>query len=144
MNKQFKWGSFLLIGWVLGFSLTFLFKGPTEAQVMSTETAPSETVKTEQAIDAAPATAENSEGKIFSDKGCLACHAVEKLGLQGGATAPDLSIAYTDTNNRFGKGLKEFLDQPEGTMSAVLGSNPLTEEEKQEIVKILQSLQESK
>ncbi|MEC1727469.1 hypothetical protein P9233_23275, partial [Schinkia azotoformans] len=75
-------------------------------------------------------------------KGCIACHAVSPIGAKGNGTAPDLAIAYDDVKNRFGKSLEEFLEEPEGTMSAVFGTSPLTDEEKEKVISIVKEYSE--
>ncbi|MFO1442129.1 cytochrome C [Bacillus sp. Bva_UNVM-123] len=76
-----------------------------------------------------------AEDNIFQTKGCLGCHAVSKLNLQGGVTGPDLSDAYKNVEGKHGKPLDEFLKEPtSAVMSSVIGGNPLTDEEIQQIV----------
>lgn len=80
---------------------------------------------------------QKKEGEIFSSRGCIQCHEVTAYGLKGGVTGPDLSIAYKDVPNRFGKSLKEFLWNPEGTMGEIIPGKGITEAEKQEILDLL-------
>lgn len=77
------------------------------------------------------------EGEIFVSRGCIQCHEVSAYGLKGGVTGPDLSLAYNDVPDRFGKSLQEFLLQPEGTMGEIIPGKGLTEAEKQEILDLL-------
>ncbi|KEF40016.1 Cytochrome c [Schinkia azotoformans MEV2011] len=85
-----------------------------------------------------PAPAVSSEGEIFNQKGCLACHSVENLGLQGGATGPDLSQAYVNVEGKHGKPINEFLKEPtSAVMSSVIGGNPLTDDEINKVVEAL-------
>ena len=71
------------------------------------------------------------EGDIFKQKGCVQCHSVSFYNIQGGATGPDLSFAYSDAPKRFGKSLEEFLEKPEGTMGDLLPQITTAEDRKQ-------------
>lgn len=71
------------------------------------------------------------EGDIFKQKGCIQCHSVSFYNILGGATGPDLSLAYTDAPKRFGKSLQEFLEKPEGTMGDLLPQLTTADERKQ-------------
>lgn len=80
-----------------------------------------------------------AEGDILNAKGCLACHAVSDLGLEGGVTGPDLSNAFTEVEGKHGKPLEEYLKEPtSAVMSSVIGGNPLTDEEIKQIVDALE------
>jgi len=84
-----------------------------------------------------------SEDSILQAKGCLGCHAVSKLNLQGGATGPDLSDAYTNVEGKHGKAIEDFLKAPtSAVMSSVIGGNPLTDEEISQIVEALKKASE--
>lgn len=83
------------------------------------------------------------EENILQTKGCLGCHAAAKLNLQGGATGPDLSDAYSNVEGKHGKPLEEFLKEPtSAVMSSVISGNPLTDEEIKEIVEVLKEASE--
>lgn len=85
----------------------------------------------------------SSSGEILNTKGCLSCHSVSGLNLQGGATGPDLSQAFDTTEGKHGKPLDEFLKEPtSAVMSSVIDGNPLTDEEIQQIVEALQEASE--
>jgi hypothetical protein len=73
---------------------------------------------------------------FFVKKGCFVCHSVESLGVTSASKiGPDLSIAVTDVQSRFGKSLEDFLSNPSGTMAVVLSTQiQLSDEEKQEAV----------
>ncbi|MFA5535701.1 MAG: cytochrome C [Bacillota bacterium] len=58
--------------------------------------------------------------EIFTTKACVQCHRITYYELKGGETGPDLSIAYTDVPDRFGRSLEDFLREPEGTMGAII------------------------
>jgi len=139
---------------ILGFGIGFAgFEIAGKDDVDSTD-APTETaVDTESNEDNTPAedssneeakqpttesvTSANSE--ILNTKGCLSCHSISSLNLEGGATGPDLSKAFTEVEGKHGKPLNEFLKEPtSAVMSTVIGGNPLTDEEIQQVVDALQ------
>lgn len=148
MNKIFRWTLFLVVGIVVGFMASLLFNN--DKQVATTEPPPqTETAASTEQTDttesegqtqtteaAQPNLAEHTDN-ILVQKGCIACHAVSPIGAKGNGTAPDLAIAYDDVNKRFGKSLEEFLNEPEGTMSAVFGSSPLSDDEKAKVIAVL-------
>lgn len=74
--------------------------------------------------------------EIFTTKACVQCHRVTYFDIAGGETGPDLSIAYTDVPNRFGRTLEEFLAEPEGTMGAIIPDR-LTDEDKRLVLELL-------
>lgn len=79
---------------------------------------------------------QTGEGAFFVKKTCFVCHDVSTLGIESAAKiGPDLSNAYADVQTRFGKTLEDFLHNPTGTMSLVLGSQiQLTDAEKDEAI----------
>jgi cytochrome c2 len=81
----------------------------------------------------------SGEGAFFVKKGCFICHSVDSLGIENTAKiGPDLSIAVTDVQSRFGRTLEDFLKTPTGTMAVVLSTQiQLTDEEKREAVERL-------
>lgn len=141
---------FLVIGFGIGFAgFEFIGNDDSNSTKTPTETAvntePTEdTQSADDSTNEPPATqtvAANSE--IFNTKGCLSCHSVSSLDLEGGATGPDLSNAYTDIEAKHGKALNEFLKEPtSAVMSSVISGSPLTDEEIQQIVKALQEAAE--
>jgi cytochrome c2 len=76
------------------------------------------------------------EGAFFVRKTCFICHDVSVFGIESATKiGPDLSIAFTDVQSRFGKTLEDFLKNPTGTMSVVLSTQiHLTPAEKEEAV----------
>ncbi|WP_102345059.1 cytochrome C [Bacillus sp. Marseille-P3661] len=105
---------------------------PEATEIETDTTTPQESATTEE-----PKTV-SAEAQIITDKGCLACHAVENLGLQGGATGPDLSQAFNNVEGKHGKPIDEFLKEPtSAVMSSVISGNPLTDEEVTSIVEAL-------
>lgn len=144
MNNTFKWVTFLVIGVVLGFMFSLLFNNGDDVASKAPPAQPVEEVAStdEPKVSTENAKIENSTASNIADnilvrKGCVACHAVSPLEMKGNGTGPDLAIAYEDVTKRFGKSLEEFLNEPEGTMSAILSASPLAEEEKQEIISLL-------
>ncbi|MEH7443287.1 cytochrome C [Bacillus sp. JJ1122] len=88
-------------------------------------------------------TAAAGEENILKSKGCLGCHSVEALNLKGGATGPDLSQAFKNVEGKHGKPVAEFLKEPtSAVMSGVIGGNPLSEEEINQVVSILKEASE--
>lgn len=76
--------------------------------------------------------------QIFVEKNCTQCHKVSAYGISGSMSGPDLSIAWTDVQERFGVPLDTFMKKPTGTMQFVLGSMiTLTPEERDGIVDLL-------
>ncbi|MGP3561442.1 c-type cytochrome [Geobacillus sp. BK01] len=89
------------------------------------------------------ANASTQDGNILQKKGCLSCHSVSKLNLQGGTTGPDLSNAYQVVEGKHGKPIEEFLKAPtSAVMSGVIKSNPLTDEERADIIALLKEASE--
>ncbi|ALC92349.1 cytochrome C [Bacillus sp. FJAT-18017] len=87
----------------------------------------------------------SADTEILSAKGCLGCHSVEGLNLQGGATGPDLSQAFTNVEGKHGKPIAEFLKEPtSAVMSGVISGSPLKDEEITEIVDLLKKASEKK
>ena len=76
------------------------------------------------------------EGAFFVKKTCFICHDVSTLGIESAAKiGPDLATADADVQNRFGRSLDDFLMNPTGTMSMVLGTQiHLTDDEKREAI----------
>lgn len=99
----------------------------TEVAAINEETPESTTENTEKNTEATEATATASgEESILQSKGCIGCHAVEGLDLQGGATGPDLSQAFNNVEGKHGKPLNEFLKEPtSAVMSTVIAGSPL-------------------
>ena len=127
---------------LVGFGGGYLFsQSGSQDQAATPETSATEQTQApagEEKVDAPAPTAVSAEAEIFQQKGCIACHSIENLGLQGGATGPDLSHAYENVEGKHGKPINEFLKEPtSAVMSSVIGGNPLTDDE---INKIVESL----
>jgi cytochrome c551/c552 len=147
MNKAII--SFVICA-LLGFGLGYLVFGvimdsDTQPQVAQPETNGSNTTK-EKSNDAKEATTDTvsaNKDNILNSKGCLGCHAVESLGLQGGVTGPDLSKAFENVEGKHGKPIDEFLKVPtSAVMSGVIGGNPLTDDERKQVLELLQQASE--
>lgn len=79
----------------------------------------------------------------LSTNSCIGCHAVSDAGITGGTTGPDLSKAYANVKDKHGVELDEFLQQPtSAVMSGVIAENPLSEEDRQQIVEFLKKTSE--
>ncbi len=62
-------------------------------------------------------------GAFFVKKNCFVCHSVSTLGIDAAAQiGPDLALAVTDVQSRFGRTLDDFLFKPTGTMEVVLST----------------------
>lgn len=133
----------LLVSTIIGFGIGYLFNqdgAPTKLEIsegVPTNPSPADKVENTVSIPA--------EAEIFSNKGCIACHAISGLGIKGGATGPDLSNAYGQVEGKHGKPLKDFLKEPtSAVMSGVIGGSPLTDEEINKIVEALKQASENK
>lgn len=146
-----------ILCFAVAFGGGYLFYNSGQPQEVATpaenhtshEAAPSATEnsnKTEApAPSTTPATASSTEGQIFTQKGCVACHSVQSLNVQGGAVGPDLSQAYANVKDKHGVPIEEFLKKPtSAVMSGVLGKQPLTDEEREAILKALKLASEKK
>jgi len=78
-------------------------------------------------------------GAFFVRKGCFICHDVTAFGVESAAKlGPDLSVAYSDVQSRFGRTLEDFLAAPTGTMAVVLSTQiHLTDAERTEAIGLL-------
>jgi cytochrome c551/c552 len=113
-----------------------------EVTAVNESSKPEENAK-EESESADTASTSAGEENILQAKGCLGCHSVEALNLTGGATGPDLSDAFTNVEGKHGKAIDEFLKEPtSAVMSGVIGGNPLTEEEINQVVDLLKEASE--
>lgn len=137
------------ISLILGFGLGYLVFGviinDSDKQPETAQTEPPEeqTTATEEKKEPAEETASVDENNILNSKGCLGCHAVESLGLKGGATGPDLSKAFENVEGKHGKPIDEFLKEPtSAVMSSVIGGSPLSDEERTQVIELLKQASE--
>ncbi|MEH7011152.1 cytochrome C [Neobacillus niacini] len=130
------------IGFGLGYLVFGVIMGDSDKQPQVAQT--EETSKSEnQNKEAEKETAAVDANNILNSKGCLGCHAVDSLGLEGGATGPDLSKAFTDVEGKHGKSIDDFLKEPtSAVMSSVIGGNPLTDEERTQVLDMLKQASE--
>ncbi|MEH7490934.1 cytochrome C [Neobacillus niacini] len=146
MNKAIiSFAISLIVGFGLGYLVFGVVMGDSDKQPQVAQTEPAEeTSKTEdQNTGTVEETASVDEENILNSKGCLGCHAVDALGLEGGATGPDLSKAFTDVEGKHGKPIEEFLKEPtSAVMSGVIGGNPLTDEERTQVLDMLKQASE--
>jgi cytochrome c551/c552 len=85
-------------------------------------------------------------GSFFVRKTCFICHSVTSLGVESATNiGPDLALAYSDVQSRFGRTLEDFLKAPTGTMSVVLSTQiHLTDAEKAQAIALLKNAYELK
>lgn len=121
-----------LLSFVIALGGGYLYFKPTNTGNVAQPPAPAQPAQPQtqepSKPEQTPETAE--EGRIFVQRGCISCHSISALKIQGGATGPDLSKAFENVEGKHGVPLEQFLRKPtSAVMSSVLGSNPLTEEE---------------
>ncbi|MGE5814841.1 MAG: c-type cytochrome [Acidobacteriota bacterium] len=84
-------------------------------------------------------------GAWFVQTGCFVCHSIAALGVRSPAQiGPDLSIAVTDVQARFGRTVDDFFMNPTGTMAVVLSRQIIlnTEQRKVAIGKLREAFAE--
>lgn len=97
----------------------------------------------DEAIDQQQGDASDNEGRILVQRGCVSCHSVSALNIQGGATGPDLSQAYVNVEGKHGLPIEEYLKSPtSAVMAGVIGGNPLTEDELKAVLEALKTASE--
>lgn len=138
-----------LLGFGLGYLVFEVIMGDSgnEPQTAQTETKDTNQTKEESkdSKEAAATTASVSEDNILNKRGCLGCHSVETLNLKGGAVGPDLSQAFVNVEGKHGKSIDEFLKAPtSAVMSGVIGKNPLTDDERKQVLDLLKQASEAK
>ncbi|MBM4761612.1 cytochrome C [Bacillus sp. B15-48] len=131
-----------ILGLGIGFAGFEIVK-KNNAQPVSTPTETAVTEQTEDNPETPVAETVSASGEVLNAQGCIACHAVSSLNLEGGATGPDLSQAFTNVEGKHGKPLDEFLKEPtSAVMASVISGNPLSDEEVQQVVDALQEAAE--
>ncbi len=149
MSKNFL---IFILCFIIAFAGGYVFYQSKQPKDVAGETtnaaapAPADSGKAEApAQNTAPAAATAPEGEIFTKRGCVACHSVSALNVKGGAVGPDLSQAYVNVKDKHGVPVEEFLKKPtSAVMSGVLGKNPLTDEEREAVLKALKLASEKK
>ncbi|GHH97995.1 cytochrome C [Neobacillus kokaensis] len=138
-----------VISAVLGFGLGYLVfdvimgKASNEPQTAQADNSQTSAAKEESTDTKETKTVSANDDNILNKRGCLGCHAVETLNLKGGATGPDLSKAFINVEGKHGKPIEEFLKEPtSAVMSGVIGGNPLTDEERKQVLEVLKDASE--
>lgn len=140
----------LLLGFGLGYLVFAVIMGDSDKQpqtaqteIKAADTATEETK--EEPKKAATTSASASDDNILNQRGCLACHSVESLNLKGGAVGPDLSQAFVNVEGKHGKPIEEFLKAPtSAVMSGVIGKDPLTDDQRHQVLDLLKQASEAK
>ncbi|MBL4953208.1 cytochrome C [Neobacillus sp. OS1-32] len=137
----------LVIGFGLGYLVFDVLIGNSSHEAQTAQTGPKDkaatTEKSSTSTEPAAKTVAADEDNILNKKGCLGCHSVESLNLQGGQVGPDLSKAYVNVEGKHGKPIEEFLKKPTTeVMSGVIGKNPLTDQERKQVLELLKKASE--
>ncbi|MGG1675811.1 cytochrome C [Neobacillus sp. NRS-1170] len=135
-----------LLGFGLGYLVFGVIMGDSEKQPQTAQADTKQTTNTTTEAKEEPAKASSAnEDNILNKKGCLGCHSVEALNLKGGAVGPDLSQAFVNVEGKHGKPIEEFLKAPtSAVMSGVIGKNPLTDDERKQVLDLLKQASEAK
>ncbi|NLY80230.1 MAG: cytochrome c [Lysinibacillus sp.] len=134
---------FAFIGFGIGY-LVFNIIGDEETATNNAEQIQSNVDQQKETKEQNETETSTAAETMLETKNCLSCHAVEGLGLPGGATGPDLSEAYVNVEGKHGKPLEEFLKEPtSAVMSSVISGNPLTDEEIAQIQEELKKASEA-
>jgi cytochrome c551/c552 len=134
-----------LIGFGLGYLVFGVVMGDSDKQPQIAQTEPTEEPKEAEDQTKEPETDTTTvdANNILNSKGCLGCHAVDSLGLEGGATGPDLSKAFTEVEGKHGKSIEDFLKEPtSAVMSSVIGGSPLSDDELTQVLDMLKQASE--
>jgi len=135
-----------LICFAVAFGAGYLFFQTSGNEGASEETPQqkeSDQEAKEDEIDLREGDATANEGRILVQRGCISCHSVSALNLQGGATGPDLSQAFVNVEGKHGVPIEQYLREPtSAVMSGVLGGKPLTDEELAAVLEALKSASE--
>lgn len=134
-----------LISTIIGFGGGYYFFAFTGENIQQNEVVQEESeAPTSSEKEETTPTSVSANTEIFTNKGCIQCHSISELNLNGGVTGPDLSNAYAGVEGKHGKPLDEFLKEPtSAVMSGVIKGNPLTDEERTKIVEILKTTSEN-
>ncbi|MBI0578182.1 cytochrome C [Neobacillus cucumis] len=140
----------LVIGFGLGYLVFDVITGDSGSQpqvAAQSDTSTNSTTKDQgsQSKETAATTTSVDQDNILSKRGCLGCHSVEALNLKGGQVGPDLSHAFVEVKDKHGMPIEQFLTKPDSAvMSGVIGKNPLTDEERKQVLDILKKASEAK
>lgn len=146
MKNTFRILFFVVIGFMVGLGFTVLFTdgNSTTDQAANSSNQVSQDDESNSSTNAEETNEDTSgaipvEYQVFEDNSCLSCHSVDSLNLKGGEAGPDLSTIYSQIEDKRGVTLDEFLQNPSSAvMSSVIGGNPLSDEEREQIVNALQ------
>ncbi|MDP4084185.1 MAG: cytochrome C [Bacillota bacterium] len=149
MNKAIL--SFVLsviIGVGLGYLIYAASGGPGDTppeEAAATAPASSGTQATASAGSTQTSSTAVDQNNILSQRGCLGCHSVSALGIHAGQVGPDLSQAFNEVQNKHGIPIEQFLTKPNSAvMSGVLGSKPLTDDQRKQVLALLKKASEVK
>jgi cytochrome c2 len=135
-----------LLGFGLGYLVFDVIMGDSDKQpqVAQTETNDTAAAKEEESTESKEeTTVAANEDNILNKKGCLGCHSVEALNIQGGAVGPDLSQSFANVEGKHEKSIDEFLKEPtSAVMSGVIAKSPLTDEERTQVIDLLKQASE--
>jgi cytochrome c551/c552 len=137
-----------LLGFGVGYLVFDVIMGDSGKQPQVAQTEPAETTETaaskeESTEPKESTTVSATEDNILNKKGCLGCHSVEALNITGGAVGPDLSQSFANVEGKHGKSIDEFLKEPtSAVMSGVIGDNPLTDDERKQVLDLLKQASE--
>jgi len=149
-----KWNSIIfIIGFIIAFAGGYLFftAGNSEDNasitIVEDESDPSEQEELEEKEEKKTEEEDQviipEDAEVLSRNGCLSCHAVEALEVEGGNIGPDLTIAYSGVEGKHGKDLDSFLQIPtSAVMATVIDDHPLDDEEREQIVELLKKASE--
>ena len=140
-----------LIGLGIGYILYDLLGGTGNTPQEPVAAAPSSSASTAATSDQSAnkqdttKTVSADQDNIIAKRGCIQCHSVGSLNIKGGQVGPDLSQAYTTVEGKHGKPIEEFLKQPtSAVMSGVIGKNPLTDDQRKQVLELLKKASEAK
>lgn len=145
-----------VISAVLGFGIGYLVfevimhdSGKQSQTAQAADTTPAakdqKTDSKQASATATPATTPAESDNILSKRGCLGCHSVAALNLKGGQIGPDLSHAYVEVESKHSMPIEDFLKKPNSAvMSGVLGNNPLTDDQRKQVLELLKKASETK
>lgn len=149
MNKEGRGGlmgknvAIFLICFAIAFGGGYLFFKNNQASEPAQNGEQTDQAAKDKAIDQQQGDASDNEGRILVQRGCISCHSVSALNIQGGATGPDLSQAYVNVEGKHGVPIEEFLKKPtSAVMAGVLGDKPLTEDELKAVLEALKTASE--
>ncbi|MED4350867.1 cytochrome C [Schinkia azotoformans] len=132
-----------LICFAIAFGGGYLFFKNNQASEPAQNGEQTDQAAKDKAIGQQQGDASDNEGRILVQRGCISCHSVSALNIQGGATGPDLSQAYVNVEGKHGVPIEEFLKKPtSAVMAGVLGDKPLTEDELKAVLEALKTASE--